>query len=184
MPKVADPLLRSAILAAAERLLERGSESAVTMRAVAEEAGIAVTTVYERFDGREGLLRALAVHFAATEAQKFLEWTTVEQVFDHYLDFAQANPYRYKLMVDSFFERLGSGSTVPGFELLKSLLAKRFGGNSAQYDELGMGIMELMAGTVMGLMAAGNNRDHQTRAKVAAKSTLDRILGNGRKKQA
>jgi hypothetical protein len=68
--------------------------------------------------------------------------------------------------------------------LLKSLLAKRFGGNSAQYDELGMGIMELMAGTVMGLMAAGNNRDHQTRAKVAAKSTLDRILGNGRKKQA
>lgn len=184
MPKVADPLLRSAILTAAERLLDRGSESAVTMRAVAEEAGIAVTTVYERFDGREDLMHALAVHLADVEARNLKDCKTMERLFDRYLEFAQAHPYRYKLMVDSFFARLGSGAVVPGLELTKSLLLKRVSGTPEQYEELALGIIELMAGAMTGMMAAGSDLQNRDRAKSAAKSVLRLLLENLKRKQS
>jgi AcrR family transcriptional regulator len=184
MPKVANPLLRSEILSAAGRLLDRGSDSAVTMRAVAEEAGIAVTTVYERFDGREGLMRALAVHLAEDEARRLLDCKTMEELFDRYLEFAQAHPYRYKLMVDSFFERLETGATLPGVELAKCLLVRRVGGTPEQHEELALGIIELMAGAMTGMMAAGSNLENQRRAKSAAQSVLRLALRNLKTKQS
>lgn len=176
MPRPADPLIRKEILDASERLLERGSEQAVTMRAVAEETGIAVTTIYERFDGREGLLRELTVHFADEEAKKLAKWKTIEEVFDHYLDFAQAHPHRYKMLADSFFERLGSGAPMPGFDLTKRMLAKRLGGRPGDYEELGLGVVQLLSGTVTAMTMAGEKREYQTKAKRAAKAALRRML--------
>lgn len=53
---------RVALLEAAERLVAAHGVSAVTMDAVAHEAGVGKGTVFRRFDSREGLMAALLNH--------------------------------------------------------------------------------------------------------------------------
>jgi AcrR family transcriptional regulator len=50
---------RRAILAAAQRLFENQGYAATTMAAIAEEAAVALKTVYVAFETKSGLLRAL-----------------------------------------------------------------------------------------------------------------------------
>ncbi len=53
---------RIALLEAAERLVAAHGVAAVTMDAVAHEAGVGKGTVFRRFDSREGLMAALLNH--------------------------------------------------------------------------------------------------------------------------
>ena len=53
---------RVALLEAAERLVAAHGVAAVTMDAVAAEAGVGKGTVFRRFDSREGLMAALLDH--------------------------------------------------------------------------------------------------------------------------
>lgn len=53
---------RVAILEAAQRLIARDGIDAVTMDAVAAEAGVGKGTVFRRFDSRQGLMAALLDH--------------------------------------------------------------------------------------------------------------------------
>ena len=53
---------RVALLEAAERLVAARGVTAVTMEAVAQEAGVGKGTVFRRFDSREGLMAALLNH--------------------------------------------------------------------------------------------------------------------------
>ena len=53
---------RALLLDAAQRLVERDGAAAVTMDAVAAEAGVGKGTVFRRFDSREGLMAALLNH--------------------------------------------------------------------------------------------------------------------------
>jgi len=50
---------REALLAAADRLVDRVGVAGVTMDALAAEAGVGKGTVFRRFDSREGLMGAL-----------------------------------------------------------------------------------------------------------------------------
>ena len=52
--------LEQQILAAAQRLLASGDESALTMDRLAAESGISRATIYRRFGGRSALLKRLA----------------------------------------------------------------------------------------------------------------------------
>jgi len=54
------PLLREEIIAAAERLLlERGSEEAVSMRAIADAVGVTPPSIYLHFADKEELFVAV-----------------------------------------------------------------------------------------------------------------------------
>ncbi|MCW2843006.1 MAG: regulatory protein TetR [Nocardioides sp.] len=53
---------REALLVAAARLIEHCGIDAVTMEAVAHEAGVGKGTVFRRFESREGLMGALLNH--------------------------------------------------------------------------------------------------------------------------
>lgn len=56
---------RESILDATARILDRDGYDALTTNAVAREAGTAIGTVYEYFDGREALLEALLVRLSS-----------------------------------------------------------------------------------------------------------------------
>jgi len=62
MPRSPDPALEGRLIAAALRLLDRGGESAITLRAVAKEAGTTTPSIYERFRSREALMMRLVDH--------------------------------------------------------------------------------------------------------------------------
>src|SRR3954462_11525586 len=60
---------RSALLVAAQDLVDRCGAAAVTMDAVAAAAGVGKGTVFRRFESREGLMAALLDH-SETEWQR------------------------------------------------------------------------------------------------------------------
>lgn len=55
---------RQRILEAARQVLARGSETSLTMEAIAVRAGVSRLTLYYQFDSRTGLLEALYNHLA------------------------------------------------------------------------------------------------------------------------
>ena len=59
-PRQHDDATRDALLAAAERLVEQGGTSALSVRAVADEIGTSTRAVYSTFGSKDGLLSALA----------------------------------------------------------------------------------------------------------------------------
>jgi AcrR family transcriptional regulator len=58
-PRTPSADVHGAILDAAERLLEAGDPSALTVRGLAREAGVAPMGVYNHFDGKNGVVDAL-----------------------------------------------------------------------------------------------------------------------------
>ncbi|MBP2322805.1 AcrR family transcriptional regulator [Kibdelosporangium banguiense] len=99
--------LRADVLAAATGLLDQGGERAVTLRAVAREAGIAAPSIYPHFPCQQAILRAV-VHAAFAELTDHLEAAVIAAGEDTaqrlyaachaYLDFAAAHPQRYRTM--------------------------------------------------------------------------------------
>ena len=94
------------ILHAARRLLDEGGVSGVSMRKVAERAGITAMAIYRHFPDHKALLNALADQGFAALAQTLRAGVPaeppvldrMETVIGVYLDFALAHPHLFELM--------------------------------------------------------------------------------------
>jgi AcrR family transcriptional regulator len=99
------------LLAAAEAVLVRDGPGAVTVRAVAAQAGIALQGVYSRLGGKDGLVDALLIRgfgrlTAALEAAR--DPDPLERLRDcgrRYRDFGLANPHFYAIMFEGAIPR-------------------------------------------------------------------------------
>jgi AcrR family transcriptional regulator len=98
--------LRRALILAAERILEREGPQALSLRAVAREAGVSPAAPYHHFKDKSDLLNAiseagfqgLSEHIrAAVEADNGQKMTTIGVA---YVKFARANPALYRVMYD------------------------------------------------------------------------------------
>ncbi len=98
--------LRRALILAAERILEREGPQALSLRAVAREAGVSPAAPYHHFKDKSDLLNAIAeAGFEALgEAIKAAVHTDAEQKMTTigvaYVKFARANPALYRVMYD------------------------------------------------------------------------------------
>ena len=96
--------VEQALVDAAEVVLVRAGPTGVTVRAVAEEAGVAPMGVYSRFGGKDGLIEALLIRAfdglrAAVTARG--ETDPVERLMQsgrRYRAFALAQPQHYTVM--------------------------------------------------------------------------------------
>lgn len=120
--------LREEVMDAMERLLSRaGSGSAVTLRAVAREAGIAAPSVYLHFTDRDAVLDAviargferLTESCAAAAASAEPGRAEIEAICSAYLRFAEENPGRYRVL----FERSAANIASPPHEYAEGLRA-------------------------------------------------------------
>lgn len=103
-------LLRLEIIAAARRLLERGgTETAVTLRGVAREAGITAPSIYAHFDDREQLVETVIAAVAEdarralTQALSALDDDAparerLRTYFNVYITFAHKRPASYQVL--------------------------------------------------------------------------------------
>lgn len=98
--------LRRALILAAERILEREGPQALSLRAVAREAGVSPAAPYHHFKDKSDLLMAIAgAGFealgesikAAVEADQAQKMTTIGCA---YVKFARENPALYRVMYD------------------------------------------------------------------------------------
>ncbi|KRE34474.1 hypothetical protein ASG82_19720 [Mycobacterium sp. Soil538] len=95
-----------ALLDAAETVLDRDGAAAVTVRAVAREAGVAPMGVYNRFSSKDGLLAALAIRAfddlaaAIDVGPEGGPADRLHRACRGYRRFALSHPARYTLIFD------------------------------------------------------------------------------------
>ncbi len=142
--------LRGEVLDAATRLLAGASaRQAVTLRAIAREAGIAAPSIYRHFPDRDAILDAVV-------SQTFVELSracaaaaesapsgagTVEAVCRAYLDFARDHPGPYRVLFARPPADIASPpATYPdgidAFELLRGVVAQCDGRDLSTAEEV------------------------------------------------
>jgi len=176
MPRTPDPHLEDRIVGAAMRLLDRGGEDAITMRAVAGEAGTTTPTIYERFPDREALLHRVAERGTEEMYSVLQPLRRVEAMTREYLRFSCAHPKRYDLSVDIFGARFVAGEPRPVFDLFKLRLTEEIGVTGRKCDDLALAIASLFAGTARGMVAAGTDTHHAKELRRTALSALRLLL--------
>jgi AcrR family transcriptional regulator len=176
VPRQPDPALEERIVAAALRLLDRGGEATVTMRATAREAGTTTPTLYERFSDREVLMKSL-VDRATGELILVLRLTrSIEGMFRAYLREAVARPMRMELMVETFAARHAGGEEMPAFDLLKQRLREQLGVRRTDREDLALAIASLAFGTARGIIAAGTNARQAAQFQRSAVRALKMLM--------
>lgn len=101
--------LREQIVDAAETILDRDGSDGLTMEAVAQQADVAVQTVYNRVGGRPALLVAVAER-ALQQNREFLETAVhtpgqtalerIDAIGLAYARFAESRPEQFRLITD------------------------------------------------------------------------------------
>lgn len=148
MPRQPDPHLERRILNAAHKLWRRGGEKALTMRAVAKEAGTTTPTVYQRFRDRQDILRALLRRIQLEFVGVIEPSRSPQEVAERYLDFALSHRHEYELFYASWSGRESAlRESRPGFELMKRKLSEWLGGAPEQHVRLTLVLWALAHGT-------------------------------------
>jgi AcrR family transcriptional regulator len=152
---------RAALLRGAARLLEDRGMSAVTMRAVGEEAGVSRQAPYKHFADKKELLSVVAAGYLdllgeqmenAAEAAGDDPLARLEAMSDCYARFALENPARYGLVFGSELR----GSTSEELSSAAHAVHERFVGAVAECQEAG----RLLAGDPVELSALLHAASH------------------------
>lgn len=123
-------LLREEILQAAADLMEEvGTDSAVTLRAVARRVGIAAPSIYAHFRDRDAIVlalvrdafQALAGHLSAAASTSADPVTRLHAVCTAYLEFADKWPQRYRIMFSGAWDPTSSTDVLPPPDALLSV---------------------------------------------------------------
>lgn len=124
-PREHDEATRAALIAATERLVAHGGAGAVSVRAVADEAGTTTRAVYSIFGSKEGLL----VDALARSAFEFLftEIDKLEETDDPAADLVEigASVVRRLVLEHPGLYRIAFQRVVPGFTAGPELTASR-----------------------------------------------------------
>jgi AcrR family transcriptional regulator len=155
LPRQADPELEQRILDAACRLWSRGGEKALTMRAVAKTAGTTTPTLYERYQDRDDILRALRMRTRAELFVALSRTRSLLQACQRYLEFAREHRHAYEVLFDGFAQPPSLHEPWPSFNLMRLRLAQRLGGDPRKHTRLMLSLWSLMHGTAMLLIRGG-----------------------------
>jgi AcrR family transcriptional regulator len=142
-------------LDAACRLWSRGGEKALTMRGVAKAAGTTTPTIYERYQDRDDILRAVRIQTRGELFAALTRTRSLTQACQRYLDYALEHARAYEVLFDGFAQPPSLHEPWPSFNLLRLRLAERLGGGPRKHTRLMLSLWSLMHGTAM-LMIRGN----------------------------
>ncbi len=133
--------LRRALLEAAMVIIERDGPNALTLRAVAREAGVSPAAPYHHFKDKSELL--FAVSKEGFHRLKAAMGSVVAPISTHamgvaYVEFAHANPALYRVMYDCARQREMIPDTAEeeegGIKLLRECLIEASCGTIAEID--------------------------------------------------
>ncbi|GAB3833230.1 TetR/AcrR family transcriptional regulator [Kribbella italica] len=152
--------LRDEIVVAAARLLDQeAGEQAVTLRAVAREAGITAPSIYPHFADRDSILLAVAEQaFAELEAHLRVvppdlgPAERLRAICTAYLAYAQEKPNRYRIMFGAVWSAPKSLERVPDLAI----------------QDLGMNAFDVLRGAMVACVDAGTSRSVDPAADAAA----------------
>ena len=114
--------LRSAVLVAAAKMLEKEGLAGLSVRAAARRAGVSHNAPYRHFPDRDALLAALAAE-GFRQLADALEGKTGRELGEAYVRFALERPQRFRLM-------FGGQLTIAKHPALRDVALKTFAGLS------------------------------------------------------
>jgi len=142
--------LRRALMESADAILERDGPNALSLRAVAREAGVSPAAPYHHFKDKDELLLAIAREGFARLSAALVEAAGGECEVDcgaeakmsdlgvAYVKFAQSHPALYRVMYDCARAEDGlpqkTDSDHDGFQILKNALTKAGGNRVSETD--------------------------------------------------
>ena len=176
MPRISNAALEGEIIAAAMRLLDKGGDDAVTLRAVAREAGTTTPTIYERFPNRDRLMEGVTDRVTEDLLEVLRSCKSVRAMFFAYLRESRAHPARASFEVRTFAARYVRGQETPGFDLLKSRLTEEIGIKGSAAEDLALAIASLAFGTAQGMIAAGSDTRQALQFQRSAVRALQILL--------
>ncbi|MCU1300143.1 MAG: TetR family transcriptional regulator [Candidatus Sulfotelmatobacter sp.] len=176
MPRQADPQLEQRILDAASRLWSRGGEKALTMRGVAKAAGTTTPTVYERYNDRQDILRALRIQTRIELFAALTHTRSLTQACQRYLEYALEQPHAYEVLFDGFAQPPSLHEPWPSFNLMRLRLAQRLGGDSRKHTRLMLSLWSLMHGTAMLMIRGGVSGSLRTQMIHACLDALEAVV--------
>jgi AcrR family transcriptional regulator len=151
MPRQPDPSLEKRILDAAEKLLHRGGEKALSMRKVAITAGTNTPAVYRRFRNKKDILRALLGRNQDALFNTLRPCSSLLEASQLALEFALSHPREYELITSGLFSKVSDRR--PNVEFLKQRSAEWLGGVPEDHTSLVIALWSLMHGTAMLLIS-------------------------------
>jgi AcrR family transcriptional regulator len=184
VPRHPDPELEQRILTAASRLWARGGEKALTMRAVAKAAGTTTPTVYERYQDRGDILRALRLKTRSELFAALTRTRTLRDTIENYLKFALENTHSYEVLFDGVGQPPSLYEPWPSFNLMRERLAERLSGSPRQHNRLMLAIWSLMHGTAMLIIRGGFEGTLRTQAVHACVDAVENLIVLGARRKA
>jgi AcrR family transcriptional regulator len=179
------------LLEAAEQILTDEGPSAITVRKVAACAGVAPMGVYNRFDGKHGLLEALFIRGFA-ELRRTVATATGPDALARlrdggrkYRDFAIAHPEHYRLMFERMHEvEPGEAAMLEAFASFDQLVqmvaaARHLGPLGVGTDvEVAQQVWSVLHGAVsLELLGIGFSEDPQVSFERVLDATLAGMVG-------
>jgi AcrR family transcriptional regulator len=178
LPRQPDPQLEKRILDAACRLWSRGGEKTLTMRGIAKAAGTTTPTLYERYQDRDDILRAVRIETRMELLAAVSPTRTLAQACRKYLDFAIEHPHAYEVLFDGFAEPPSLHEPWPTFNLMRERLSQRLGGNPRKHTRLMLSLWSLMHGTAMLMIRGGVSGALRTQMLHACLDAVEAIIGS------
>lgn len=161
MPPKKDLQLEERILKAAQRLWSAHGEHGLTLRAVAREAGTTTPSVYKRFRDKKALQVALALRFRQAINEECFSAPTLEEVYRHYVRFAEEHPHEYELLWLTWPEIFHPERPRPVRAWFLAQLANRFGGKPEDHARTFYALFLLSHGAATLLTIPGDEAAHQ-----------------------
>jgi AcrR family transcriptional regulator len=125
------------------------------MRGVAKAAGTTTPTLYERYQDREGILRALRIQTRAELFAALSRTRSLTQACERYLEYVLEHPRAYEVLFDGFAQPPSLHEPWPSFNLMRVRLAERLGGSPRKHTRLMLSVWSLMHGTAMLMIRGG-----------------------------
>jgi AcrR family transcriptional regulator len=124
------------------------------MRGVAKAAGTTTPTIYERYQDRSDILRALRIQTRVELFTALTHTRSLNQACQRYLEYALGHRHAYEVLFDGFAQPPSLHEPWPSFNLMRLRLAQRLGGGPRKHTRLMLSLWSLMHGTAM-LMIRG-----------------------------
>lgn len=183
MPRHPDPALEKRILGAASRLWARGGEKSLTMRAVAKAAGTTTPTVYERYQDRDDILRALRLETRRELFATLSRTRTLQEAIQGHLQFALEHSHAYEVLFDGVGKPPSLHEPWPSFNLIRERVAQQIGGRPREHNRLILAIWCLMHGTAMLIIRGKFEGALRAQAIHACQDSVDGLIQAARRKQ-
>jgi AcrR family transcriptional regulator len=162
MPRQPDPHVEARILDAAQRLVHRGGENALSMRKVAAAAGTNTPAVYRRFRNKRDILIAITRRAQQAIFQVIEPCRTLLEISECVLEFALAHPREYQLLTSGLISRTADENPNVDFVVRRS--AEWLGGQPKDHVRFVLALFALTHGTAV--LLASNRLTEEYRAEL------------------